>query len=202
MLYLYDKAIVEDLKDSFRQQEGEEQGRPVVGVVSPDAIINVMAQLQDDTIFLPFVTLERNNPIEVIQDRVNFVASKIGVDCLFESEEHNFYKEQSLPIELDYTLTVFTSNQADLDEILRELVFKYNSQYFLDITIPYVSKRHIAFGVSIDWNHGIDQQSGLSEYSQSGTLYRATIKLNCEGCVLVNYIPVHLTRNVYAVDAS
>lgn len=200
MLYLYDNAIVDDLRESFKIDDPE-SGKPVVGVVSPDAMIGIAAQIQDDLIGLPFVTLERNDPISIDSARTNFVKSKIGVDCVFDPETNNYYKERSLPISLSYTLSAFTSNQADLDEIMREIMFKYDAQYFLSIEVPYEGRRPLAFGVSIDWGQGISQKSGVSEYSASGTLYQASMQLDCEGCVLLNYVPVHIQRNVYQVDA-
>lgn len=47
MLYLYDEAIVNDLKRSFNPNAVE---NPVVSVVSPDRIVDIAAQLQNDEI--------------------------------------------------------------------------------------------------------------------------------------------------------
>lgn len=202
MLYLYDNALVEDLKQSFKVDDPDSTDGPVVGVISPDMAMNVVAQISDDVLSFPFVVLERVQPVSVKTDQVNFTRSRFGVDCVLDPDTDDIYREQALPVDLKYVLTAFATNQADMDEILRELMFKYTSQYFLHITIPYESKRDIAFGVSIDQGKGMDQQNGSSEYSQSGTLYRASMQLNCEGCVVVNYTPVRLQRNVYTVDAS
>lgn len=198
MIYLYDNAIVEDLENSFNQ----DNNNPIVRVVSPDDIISVVAQIKEDQVNFPIVALERIQPVDVDNNRYNFTRAMTGVNAVFDKDKNNFYKERVIPINLSYTLTVLTTNQEDMDELLRELIFKYTSMYFLKIRIPYESKREITFGVIIDHDSGIQQNSGISEYLNNGQLYRASLTLRCQGCVLVNYTPVHLKRNVYNVEAE
>lgn len=198
MIYLYDNALVEDLNSSFNP----DVGRPVVRVVSPDQILGVAAQSQEDRISFPIVALERQDSIEVNTDLANFTRMHKGVAAVFDKENNNFYNEKAIPINLSYTLTVLTSNQADMDEILRELFFKYISMYFLKVRIPYESKREISFGVIIDQDTGISKKSGLSEYTETGQLYQSSILLRCQGCVLIHYTPVHLKRGVVELDVN
>ena len=47
MLYLYDDAIADDIKASFAVEPDE---TPPIRVVSPDAAINLAAQIQGDEI--------------------------------------------------------------------------------------------------------------------------------------------------------
>ena len=146
MIYLYDNALVEDLNKSFNP----DLNHPVVRVISPDQVLGVAAQLQDDNISFPIVALERLDSIEVDSELSNFTRMHKGVAAVFDKDSNNFYNEKAIPINLSYTLSVLTTNQADMDEILRELIFKYVSMYFLKIRIPYESKREISFGVIID----------------------------------------------------
>lgn len=196
MIYLYDNAIVDDLNKSFNS----DLDNPVVKIVSPDQILGLAAQIKEDQIKFPIVSLERPDSIEIDSRLFNFTRSKFGVNAVFEKETNNIYKERALPINLSYVMTILTTNQADMDEIIRELIFKYSSMYFLKIKIPYESKREISFGIVIDNDAGIKKKSGLSEYTDTGQLYQSSILLNCEGCVLVHYTPMHLKRNVYRVD--
>lgn len=198
MLYLYDNAIVNDLEKSFNQ----DIDNPVVRVVSPEQAVAVAAQLKEDQINFPIVALDRHDPVSIDSNRYNFTRAMDGVSAVFDTDKNNFYKERAIPINLSYTLTVLTTNQADLDEINRELIFKYTSMYFLKIRIPYESKREITFGIIIDNDDGISQQSGSSDYSENGTLYQSSLTLDCEGCVLVSYTPVHLKRTVYDIQAK
>ena len=52
----------------------------------------------------------------------------------------------------------------------------------------------------IDNDSEIKRESGVVESLHEGKLYQTIITLNCEGCVLVSYTPVHL-RNTQIEDA-
>ena len=99
-------------------------------------------------------------------------------------------------------MDIFTTSVADMDELVRELLFKYTTMYFLSINIPYESNRKLRCGVTLSKGSTIQRQSGASQYIQSGQLYRTTITLDCEGCVLLSYTPVKLRRQDYEIDAS
>ncbi len=198
MLYLYDNALVEDLDKSFNKNVSQ----PVVRVISPEQIIGVVAQIKEDEITFPVVALERSDSIEVNTDLINFTRLHKGVPAVFDTVTNNIWNEKAIPINLNYVLTVLTTNQADMDEILRELIFKFSAMYFLSIRIPYEGNRDISFGVVMDPSAGIQKKSGSSEYSESGQLYQSSISLRCEGCVLVHYTPVHLKRGVIELDVN
>lgn len=191
---MYDNAIVEDLEKSFGGSNS------TVKVVSPERIIPIVAEAKDDNITFPIVALQRSTSYDQIVEQTNFTKLKRGIPTTFDTDTNNIYNERSLPINLSYTLSVLTTNQADMDEILRELIFKYTSMYFLSIKIPYESKRVISFGIVIDKSSTIEQKSGLSEYTENGSLYQSSIPLRCEGCVLLHYTPRRLTRTKLEVD--
>lgn len=200
MLYLYDNAIVEDLQKSFNVVD--DRGVPVVRVISPDQIIGLAAQIQEDQIAFPIVALERADSLDIEQQLINFTRMHKGVSAVFDKKENNVWFERAIPINLSYTLTVLTTNQADMDELMREIIFKYVSMYFLSITIPYESNRVISFGVVMDPNSGIRKRSDASDYTESGKLYQSSILLNCEGCVLVHCTPQHLKRTCIELDVK
>lgn len=191
MLWVYDTAIVEDLKKSFNPRNVP---NPAVTIVDPENAIGLAAQVQEDKIQFPVVALTRVSNIQIDSSLQNFTKLKKGVSTTFDNETNYFYNEKSMPVKLSYELSVFTTNTADMDEIVRELLFKYSSMYFLTITIPYESKRKIRFGVVADISDGIQVQSAASAYISEGKLYASSITLNCEGCVLIHYTPVKLRR--------
>lgn len=195
---MYDNAIVEDLEKSFNA----DVANPVVKVVSPESVLDVVAQVKNDEITFPIVALDRVEAIEVNSGLTNFTRMHTGYPAVFDKVNNNIYNERALPINLSYELAVLTTNQADMDEILRELIFKYISMYFLKIRIPYEGNREIAFGVVIDQSSGIQKKSAFSDYSKSGKLYQSTLLLKCEGCVLVHYTPIHLKRHVVEIDVD
>ena len=189
MLYLYDSAIVDDLNQSFNP----DLDNPVVKVVDPEQVIGLVAQIKKDEIKFPIISLKRNDPV-IDESRYNFRWAKNGVPCVIDIDKNNIYNERSIPMTLSYVLTVLTTNQVDMDEIMRELIFKYESMYFLEIKVPYESKREISFGIVINKEEGIESQSGSSQYTENGQLYQSSIQLDCQGCVLLHYTPRHVKR--------
>lgn len=194
MIYLYDNAICDDLRKSFNPNNVP---NPVVSVVPPEQVIDIAAQIQGDRLSFPIVALVRNpNSVQIDQSRMNFTRSHFGVSTVFDNEHNNVYYEKSLPVTLEYSMTVLTTNIADQDEIIREILFKYINMYFLSIKVPYESNRTIRFGVRITSETDIDYSSGSGEYIKQGSLYQAIIPLKCDGCVLLTYTPVKLERQI------
>lgn len=200
MIYKYDDAICDDLRKSFNPDNVE---NPVVTVISSEVVTAIAAQIQNDKITYPIVALIRDpNSVQIDQSRMNFTRSHFGVSAVIDKETNDVYYEKVLPITLKYSLTVLTTNVADQDEIIRELLFKYVNMYFLTIRLPYECDRKIRFGVRITSETDIDYSSGSPEYLQSGSLYQAIIPLHCDGCVLVSYTPAHLIRTTFDVEPS
>lgn len=199
MLYLYDKCIVDDLKKSFNPNNVP---NPVVSVVDPEAVIGIAAQIQEDQIHLPIVALTRDDNTTIDTSRYNFTRAHRGVQSVLDPDTNELYYEKAVPVSLSYKLTILTTNSADRDELVKELLFKYTSMYFLMFRLPYEYKRQIRFGVVVDADSNIENASGASEYTQTGQLYQTIIPLRCEGCVLVSYTPAKLRRIQYEIDSS
>lgn len=197
MVYLYDNCIVDDLIRSFNPNSVD---NPVVKVIGPEAAIGLAAQIKNDEISLPVVLVDRDPGVSIDTNRTNFTRSHLGVQSILDAETNELYYERAIPIQLEYKLTILTSNTADMDEIVKELLFKYTSMYFLQFTLPYECKRHVRFGVVVDPNSDIERKSGVSEYLESGQLYQTVIPLKCEGCVLVSYTAAKLQRTQLEVN--
>lgn len=197
MLYLYDNAIVDDLKRSL---DPDNASGLVVTAVNGDTFLSVAAQKQSDALKFPMICVKRGESTNIDNTRTNFTRSHTGVPCVLDSKSNNIYYEKALPVDLTYTLCIYTTTQADLDELVRELVFKYIHMYFLSIKLPYECQRKIRFGASLDPDAEITQVSGSSNYLEGGTLYEADIHLRCDGCVLVTYTPSKLRRYEYDTE--
>lgn len=191
MLYLYDTAISEDLKRSF---DPENMGTSMVTLCNGEELFGILAAIQEDHVKLPVVGLTRDESLSADESRMNFSRLHQGVVSVMDPKTNMLYHEQAIPVKLGYTLTVLTSNTADRDELVRELIFKYVKMYFLSITLPYEAKRKVRFGVIFDHESEVDYKSAAAEYTQTGQLYQAMIHLKCDGCVMVNYTPVKLIR--------
>lgn len=198
ILYLYDNAICEDLQKSFNP---DNIANPVVKVVSPEQVIGLAAQIQNDEIKFPIVAVTRNEDTPIDRERTNFTRMHKGVQSVLDPVTNNLYYEKVIPIKLSYSLTVLTTNTADMDELIRELLFKYINMYFLTIKLPYECNRKVRFGISIQSESDIQRTSGNLEYIESGKLYQSIIPIKCEGCVLVSYTPAHLKRSSYEIEA-
>lgn len=192
MLYKYDSAIVTDIKKSLNSANAN----PNVVIADADTFPGILAQIQNDEITYPLILLQRDEDMPIITELVNFTRSHRGVPAAFDTKTNNLYFEKALPVDIQYTLRIVSTNTADTDELARELFYKYLSMYFLTIQLPYESDRKIRFGIQVDLEYGIKKESGNFEYIQNGALYQSTIHLKTNGCVSLSYTPRHLTRSI------
>lgn len=199
MLYLYDNAIVNDLKRSFNPTAVP---NPVVKVIDPEGVVGLAAQLQNDEIQLPIVAVSRNPSVGIDTTRTNFTKAHSGIVSVIDPKTNELYYEKSIPVNLSYELEILTTNTADMDELVKELLFKYTAMYFLRFTLPYECKRQVRFGVTIDPSKDIERKSGSFDYISSGKLHSTTIPLKSDGCVLVSYTAAKLKRTITEVEAG
>lgn len=191
MIYLYDSAIVDDLKASLTDEANKN-----VFLTDVENYQGILAQIQEDTITYPLILLHRDDDTPIKKELMNFTRYKVGVPCVFDNKTNNVYYERALPIDVNYTLQILSTNVADRDELARELFYKYISMYYLTIRLPYESDRKIRFGIQVDVDYGIKNESGSFDYIASGALYQATIRLKTNGCVSLTYTPRHVQRTV------
>ena len=192
MLYLYDEAIQKDLAQCINP---DADMNSIVKVMDSAGVFGLISQMQEDRVTFPLICLFRNEDTPIDTTRTNFTAMKKGFPSVIETETQMLYLERCLPIKLSYTMKILATNTADSDELLRELLFRYLSTYFITMQLPYESDRTIRFGVTIDTD-SIRKESGNLEYITEGSLYETSFVLNCEGAVLLNYVPKHKVRFV------
>jgi hypothetical protein len=193
VLYLYDNALVEDMK---RTIDPEGEANPNVLCITVDNYQSTLAQLQNDRITYPIILFIRDDDIPVKKDQMNFTRYKKGVPAGIDPKTNMVYFERILPLDLRYTIQIISTNVADRDEIAREIWFKYESEYYLHIETPYEVKRRLRFGMHIDRDFGIKNDSSSSQYLSEGKLYTSTMELLTDGCVLLYNTPRHLKREV------
>lgn len=191
MIYLYDNALVDDMKRTIDPDGG---ANPNVLCITIDNYQSTLAQLQEDKITYPIILIIRDDDIPVRSELLNFTRYKKGVPVGMDPKTNQVYYERALPLDLRYTLQILSTNVVDRDEIAREIWFKYESEYFLHIETPYEIKRKINFGVQIDRSFGIKNDSGASEYLSEGKLYSSTMEILTDGCVLLHNTARHLNH--------
>lgn len=196
MLYLYDKAICNDLEQSFT----DEYNNSVVKVVAPEDIVSLAAQIKADEVSFPLVAISRDPDTPIDTSRTNFTWMHQGVQTVIDPKTNLIYNEKVIPVKLGYHMTVLTTNTVDMDELVKELLHKYMTMFFLHVDLPYESKRRIRFGIEIDSDSSVESTSAYREYVESGKLYQTIIALRCTGCVQVLYTPQKLVRTSYEID--
>ena len=189
MLWAYDQAIVKDLSSCI---DPSSKASNTVKMMGDEGMMGVFAQLQEDKITFPAIFLNRHAETPLDATRYNFTQLHKGVPAVYNPEENNIYLEKAIPIELKYDLHVLTTNTIDMDEMIRELLFRYSSMYYITMQVPYESKRNIRFGIAINPNNSIQRKSGVSDYVQGGKLYESIAELECQGAVYLNYTPRHM----------
>ena len=191
MLYLYDNAIVKDLQDAI-----DPQGRmnANVKVMEADGAIGLLAQLEEDRISFPFICLMRDSDLTIDEKRSNFTRLHAGHVEVIDQKTNELYLEKAVPIDLRYSLHVLTTNTVDMDELVREIIFRYSSMYFITMDRPYEGERKIRFGVSIPPGTQIRRESSVGDYIKEGKLYETIIPIVCDGAVMLNYTKKHAQR--------
>ena len=197
MLWAYDEAIVQDLVSCIDPSGGASN---TVKMMGDEGMMGVFAQLQADSIKFPALFLQRNAETPLDSSRYNFTRLHKGVPAVYDSEKNNIYMEKAVPIELKYDLHVLTTNTIDMDEMIREILFRYSSMYYITMQVPYESKRQLRFGIAIKPDTTISRHSGASEYIENGRLYESIIELECQGAVLLSYTPRHMQGIVMDQD--
>lgn len=196
MLYLYDRAIVDDIKSSINSANAN----PNVVISDAETYPGIIAQMQEDTITYPLILVSRDEDMPIITDLWNFSRAQFGVPAAFDNKTNTVYYEKAIHVDLQYTIRILSTNTADTDELARELFYKYLSQYYLVIQLPYESDRKVRFAIEVDLGYGIKRESGSVEFTKTGALYQSTIHLKTNGCVYLSYSPHHLQRQVLSQD--
>ena len=191
MIYLYDTTIAEDLSDAINAGSGMTD---IVKVIDKAGMIQLVAQIKEDQVTFPLICLTRHADTPIDTERANFTRIHKGVAAAYDPETHNIYYEKAIPIKLEYDLTILGTNTADVDELLREVLFRYTNMYFLSMQLPYEAKRTMRFGVVVSGD--VTRSSGSFEYLSNGALYEAIVPLRCEGAVLLHYAPKHIERMI------
>ena len=198
MLYLYDNAIADDLQSAIDPSGMNANVR----VMEADGILGLMAQLEEDKITFPLICLVRDSDLTFDNELSNFTRTHVGHAEVMDLSTNTLYLERSIPVELKYALHVLTTNTADMDELIREITFRYLSMYFLTIDKPYEGQSKLRFGVAIPPGTQIRRESGSGDYIKEGKLYESVIPLVCQGTVMLNYVPKHMIRVTADVEVK
>ena len=162
MIYLYDEAIVNKFRTIFDDTR--------ITVQPPENAIRYVAQLSEDNVKFPLISLNRTN-WSLRSGDISWAQSRIGVANRINSDD-TISVMRAIPIQLEYQLDIYTVDRLTNDEIYRELIFYFIKHPTLEVEIPYTIDGGHVF--NLDINPDIVDNSDTVEHVNKGVLYRYT----------------------------
>lgn len=162
MLHLYDDAIVEKFRQLFNDKR--------ITVQPPENAIRYIAQLEDDNVNFPIISINRTN-WSIRSNDLSFAQARTGVLNRI-NQDSTISVMKIIPIRLEYQLDVYTVDRISNDEIYRELLFYILNNPTLEVDIPYTLNNSHVF--NIFFNDDIVDNSDTVEHVNRGVLYRFT----------------------------
>lgn len=170
-VYAYDKAIVEDFRARFKKSIVDSEVNPNVQIGSPDQMFNIIGQLDNDNVIMPFIGLQRLD-WQLNLDRQGFqtfigdrVYQRIGPD-----DKPINVRAQVIPITINYRLSVWSKDRVTNDALVRELLFYYHLRPSLMVYVGH--GLNIAHKFNIYFNSGIEDNSDIANFNSNGTYFR------------------------------
>lgn len=172
MIQLYDEALLDYLVNSFSND---------VKIVPVSEFWRVIAMHKENSLQLPSICISRSNQA-VDPELKSWVTSRMGM--IDRVEKHRLVTEQSMPISLNYNLTLLATKQDDIDELTSEVIFLIVNKPRVTITIPYGSNRNVNAQISMSGD--ITEGSLRDTFSDTGILYQTVIPIRMIGANLYN----------------
>lgn len=198
-VYAYDKAIVEDFRARFKKSIVDSEVNPNVQIGSPDQMFNIIGQLDNDNIIMPFIGLQRLD-WQLNLDRQGFqtfigdrVYQRIGPD-----DKPINVRAQVIPITINYRLSVWSKDRVTNDALVRELLFYYHLRPSLMVYVGH--GLNIAHKFNIYFNSGIEDNSDIANFNNNGTYFRQDMTFYTDDAYLwrANYEQlVEIQPNLY-----
>lgn len=198
-VYAYDKAIVEDFRARFKKSIVDSEVNPNVQIGSPDQMFNIIGQLDNDNVIMPFIGLQRLD-WQLNLDRQGFqtfigdrVYQRIGPD-----DKPINVRAQVIPITINYRLSVWSKDRVTNDALVRELLFYYHLRPSLMVYVGH--GLNIAHKFNIYFNSGIEDNSDIANFNNNGTYFRQDMTFYTDDAYLwrANYEQlVEIEPNLY-----
>jgi hypothetical protein len=182
----YDDAIIEKLKKWIPDTNK-------VRVLGPEDTKRLFEAKADDTndspVTFPFITLTRNRDLQIlsaIKQLRSFDGLKVG-----ESSSKNLVIPDKtalmnvIPVQTTYQINIYTKYKYEVEEYVRNFLFKLINNPQIIITIPYngLNLRHTA---NLRVLETVSDTSDISQRLFPGQFYRWTIQLELQDGFLFN----------------
>lgn len=170
MVYDYDNAIIEELNKRFNKNPKDETRRKKqIYIVSPESALDMNAILNNDSIKLPIISLNRlgwslqDNRSHPLRFSGKFVEKLEGGVKMYL---------HAMPIVINYSIDVWTNSRLENDLIMREILWYYSLNPTMNVFIPYGFNYNHTF--NIFFNNEIEDNSDIVEHDNRGRLFRQT----------------------------
>ena len=164
MFYLYDKAIIEDLRSIFDDDR--------IFIEPADKVFNTISRLNEDDIKMPIISVARTGTS--LRDSQHSMRFTGGLSYISDDEQTTS-RIQVIPIQINYLLDVWTKHREENDNIVRELLFYYMTHPTLEVDVPYGTNLKHTFNIFYDQN--IEDNSDIMGQLEHGEYFRTTLSL-------------------------
>lgn len=164
MFYLYDTAIIEDMRSIFDDDR--------IFIEPADKVFNTIARLNEDDIKMPLISLARTGTS--LRDSQHSMRFTGGLSYISDDEQTTS-RIQVIPIQINYLLDVWTKHREENDNIVRELLFYYMTHPTLEVDVPYGTNLKHTFNIFYDQN--IEDNSDIMGQLEHGEYFRTTLSV-------------------------
>lgn len=194
-VYAYDKAIVEDFRARFVNNSNQVNKNVQIGPA--DRMFNILGQLDDDHVIMPFISLQRLD-WQLNLDRQGyqtFIGDKV-FKKINESNQMIEVRAQVIPITINYQLSVYSQDRITNDALIRELLFYYHLRPSLLVYVGH--GLNIVHKFNIYFNSGIEDNSDIANHINKGTYFRQDLTFYTDDAYLwrANH------QNLVKIDAN
>lgn len=135
---------------------------------------------KDKNVKLPFITLSRNNDIELLLN----VKSPRSYDGLkLKQTEDETVQMNVIPVKLQYQMDIYTKTYKESDEYLRQYLFKLINNPLIKLQIPY-NGQDIKQTANIRVLSTVSDTSSIPQHLFQGQFTRWTIQLELQDAFL------------------
>lgn len=171
-VYMYDEAIVEDLRLLLNDDR--------IHIVPVDNVFRLIARLNEDNIEMPLISLTRTG--WQLADNKPQMMKFDGALAGYDRRDNSLKRVQAIPIRIGYQLDVWTKTRKENDNILRELIFYYSTHPTLIVNIEY--GLDITHDFNIFFDADIEDNSDIVEHRNRGEYFRQTVSIYTDDAYL------------------
>ncbi len=184
-VYAYDIALVNDFRARFKQPPITESDiNSKVIMASPDQAFNILGQMDNDKIVMPFISLQRLS-WQLNLDRQmsqTFVGDKILMQNPDNPKERLEVRAQVIPITVNWQLDVWTRDRITNDALVREILWYYHLRPTLLVKVLHGLNMYHTFNIM--FNSEIEDNSDIHNMNNKGNIVRSTLTFYSEDCYL------------------